>query len=105
MLFNRLNERKCRDIVSTIRTDPEVLIVPRELEGIIHTRVDRVLFEELKKRYSTRSELTIDLGLGITSLIPGFGILPTLISTTKSVHKYLKDKSGWLAFLLKLNGA
>lgn len=47
-------------------------------------------------------ELAIDLGLGITSFIPGYGILPTSISITKSIHKYLEDKSGWLGFLLRL---
>lgn len=88
-----------RDIVSTIKADPEVLIDPQQLEGITHKRVDRVLFDELKKKYSTRSELAIDLGLGITSLIPGFGILPTLMSSTKSVHKYLE------AFYIKLSSS
>ena len=91
------------DIVSTIRTDPGILIDPRCLADTIHKKADRALFEELKKKHATGHQLAIDLGLGLTSLIPGYGILPTLAGVAKSVHRHLQDKSGWFAFLLKLS--
>ena len=91
------------DMLSTIKTDPEILIDNQNLEEIIRRKIDHTLFEELEKKYATGSELAIDLGLGITSLIPGWGILPTLTSMAKSTNKYLQDKSGWFAFILKLS--
>lgn len=63
-----------------------------------------VFFEALKAKHTTGKRLSVDLGLGVTSLIPLYGLLATVASMTKSIDQYQKDRSGWFAFLLKLQG-
>jgi hypothetical protein len=92
------------EILSSIGSDPEMLVDERAFEDRVRNKVERDLFEARKERHMTGKKLSVDLGLGVTSLIPGYGILSTVAGMAKSTDQYLRDRSGWFAFLLKLEG-
>jgi len=91
--------------VSTVKDDPEILIDHQALEKAVRSQYDKAMFEELERKYLTGPKLVMDLGLGATSLIPVFGVIPTAVSGGKSLKDYWDDKSTWFAFLLKLKHA
>ena len=91
-----------REILSSIGSDPEMFADERAFEDRVRNKIERDLFEARKERHMTGKKLSVDLGLGVTSLIPGYGILSTAAGMAKSTGQYLKDRSGWFAFLLKL---
>lgn len=93
-----------RDVLSSISSDPAVLADERALDDLVRSKIERDLFLARKERHMTGSKLNIDLGLGVTSLIPGYGLLATAAGMAKSTGQYLEDRSGWFAFLLKLEG-
>jgi hypothetical protein len=92
------------EVLASISTDPEILIDEKAIEELVRSKIERDLFLARKEKQMTGSKLTIDLGLGLTSLIPGYGLIPTVVSMEKSMAEYLNDRSGWFAFLLKLEG-
>jgi len=89
-------------ISDSVSQNPNMLIDYRDLQHEVTTAINRELFDELKNRHPTGIDLTVQLGLGLTSLIPGFGLISTGISAANSVESYLQGKSGWFSFLLKL---
>ena len=93
-----------RDIVSTVKDGPEIMTNSDEFEKVLTYNYTRVLSHELQKKYTTGTELGMDLALGATSLIPVFGVIPTTASLAKSLKGYWDDKSTWFAFLLRLKG-
>ena len=92
------------DVLSSISVAPEVLIDERAFEDLVRSKIEQDFFEALKAKHTTGKRLSVDLGLGVTSLIPLYGLLATVASMTKSIDQYQKDRSGWFAFLLKLQG-
>jgi len=89
-------------VSDSISGDPEVLLDPGKLQCLVNDSVTKKLVEELRHRYTSKSELAIDLGLGVTSLIPGYGILATMANVARSVYNYFQQKSGWFVFLMKM---
>jgi hypothetical protein len=89
-------------ISSTIKDDPELLTDHGEMEKVIRYNYTRALSTQLQKKHTTRFKLAIELGLGVLSLIPGYGAIPTATSAVKSLKNYWNDKSTWYAFILKL---
>jgi len=94
-----------RNIASTVKDDPEILANPDDFEKKILCYYARELSREHEKTQSTKSKLEIDFCIGFTSLIPGYGYIPTLVGMGKSLKGYWDDKSTWFAFLLKLKSA
>lgn len=94
-----------RNTVSTVKDDPEILSDCQAFEKAVRSQYEKALFEELERKYLTGPKLVMDLGLGATSLIPVFGVIPTAVSGGKSLKSYWHDKSTWFAFLLKLKHA
>jgi hypothetical protein len=90
------------EILSSISSDPEILVDERAFEDHVRQKIERDLFEARKEKHMTGKKLSVDLGLGVTSLIPGYGIFSTVAGMAKSTGQYLNDRSGWFAFLLKL---
>jgi hypothetical protein len=72
------------------------------IDDLVRTKIERDLFTARKEKHMTGRKLGIDLTLGLTSLIPGYGLIPTVGGMEKATAEYLKDRSGWFAFLLKL---
>ncbi|MBU1469516.1 MAG: hypothetical protein KJ723_02375 [candidate division Zixibacteria bacterium] len=91
------------DIVAEIAKEPQLLLAPSRVHNLISQRISKALFDKLKNKVRTGTQLLVDVGFGVTSLIPGFGAIPAVVSTLKSGEEYISDKSGWLAFLLKID--
>ncbi len=89
-------------ISNNITKNPEILLDSEELQSQVKTAIIQELMKDLEKRYPSGSDLAIDLALGATSLIPGFGLLPTTVSAGNSIRKYFQQRSGWYAFLMKM---
>lgn len=89
-------------ISDLISANPELLIDSKELNYQIESIIAKETLKELENRYPSGDELMLDIGMGLTSLIPGYGLIPTAVSTTRTIKKYLTQKSGWFAFLMKL---
>lgn len=91
-----------RSVASTIKDDPELLANSVEIEKIIRYNYEEALMSALENKCTTGTTLGVDLGLGFTSLIPGYGIIPTVGGIAKSVKSYMTDKSAWYAFIFKM---
>jgi hypothetical protein len=89
-------------IASTVKDDPELLANSAEMEKAIRYNCDEALLNALKNKSTTGPTLGVDLGLGLLSLIPGYGIIPTAVSMAKSIKNHLEDKSAWYAFIFKM---
>ncbi|MFZ2473370.1 MAG: hypothetical protein WAW52_15680 [Methanothrix sp.] len=91
-------------VASTIKDEPESMANSAEIEKIIRYNYDEALISALKNKSTTSTILAVDLGLGFTSLIPGYGIIPTAACMAKSMKSYMEDKSAWYAFIFKMRG-
>lgn len=89
-------------VASTIKDDPELLANPAETEKIIRYNYNEALLSSLRNKSTTGTMLMVDLALGFTSLIPVYGLLPTVGSMTKVIKSYMEDKSAWYAFIFKM---
>lgn len=89
-------------ISNNITENPEILLDSEELQSQVKTAIIQELMKDIEKRYPSGNDLAIDLALGVTSLIPTFGILPTTVSAGNSIRKYFQQRSGWIAFLMKM---
>ncbi len=92
-----------REVISDVKTNSDVLTDQRAFDEAIHLKVDRALFEAIKKQNPTGLSLIIDLGLGALGLINALGIPATIAGAAKSGYQYWQGKQGWHAFLMKLN--
>lgn len=90
-----------RSIVITVRYDPEILANPTEIEKVIQYNYEGAKLRALKDKSATK-KLAVELGLGFASLIPGYGIIPTIGSMAKSFQQWREDKNAWYAFILKM---
>ncbi len=89
-------------LTSTIQISPDVLVNSNALKELVERKVNQALFEELKRKYPTGVKIGIDLGLGLAGFIPGFGIIPGTIGVGKTTYEAFKGKTGWFAFLLRV---
>ena len=54
-------------------------------------------------RYTTEKKLTLEICLGLASMIPPVGAAATVIGGAKAIREYVKDRNGWLSFIHKLS--
>lgn len=92
-----------REVVSDVKTNPDVLTDTRAFDEAVRKRFDRALFEALKKKHSGALNLIVDLGLGAIGLIPPLSAAATAVSAVKSTYQYWRAGQGWYAFLMKLD--
>ncbi len=90
-------------LINNLKDEPELLTNESAFSEAVHKQIHKSMFDELKKKYPSGWGLTLDVGFGLTSLIPGYGIIPTIASAAKSGYEHYKNKSGWFAFLMNLN--
>jgi hypothetical protein len=88
--------------ISTIHDDPELFNDPIALEKAIHYHVKSTILDESGKLRPGDQETVIDLVLAAASLIPGVGLIPTMVSAGKTIYKRLDGIDNWTGFLLKL---
>ncbi len=90
------------NLVSGIHAAPDILLDAERVASLLDDKIVRALFAELRESYPTPKQLAIDVGMGLTSMIPGFGLIPSAASVAKTTWDYYGDRSGWFAFLMRL---
>lgn len=89
-------------LISTIQDDPELFNDPIALEKAIRYQCKSTILDELEKLYPSDRQTVIDLVLAGFSLIPGVGLVPTMIGAGNTIYKRLDSVDNWTGFLLKL---
>jgi len=93
------------EIVADIKREPLILFSAPRIREIVDRKINRALFDKLKDKSKTGTKLAVDIGFGLTSLIPVISAFSTIASAVKSGGEYFADKSGWFAFLLKIDAS
>jgi hypothetical protein len=90
------------EISAKIVSDISIITDKREIENQVLNLITRAFSDELNKRYK-KKKIYLDIGLGLTAMIPGYGLIPSGIGIASSLYENYKEHSGWYAFLMKLS--
>lgn len=117
--FDKLSIQECMDLrnepswagfrafISGVTHDnkmnPSMMHDFEAFSGLISTSIDKALIDEIRNNSMNERSTVLDLFFGAMSLIPGVGIASTIASSSKTVHDYYSKKSGWIAFINRLN--
>lgn len=86
------------EVLDSISSDPEMLLDEKAIDNLVRTKIERDLFQARKEKHMTGRKLAIDLSFGLTSLIPGYGLIPTIAGMEKNSSRVF-DRQKWVVCL------